>query len=233
MGMQKRPFFFHHTLGFRRNPFGVLDPAEWAAITVLSATLTKLLSSHFTHLQLLGSMGSGKTTTLLKLADALSQTDCRLAYEYLAEGQKVYTTDTAVLSIFLLDEAQRLNRRERRRLLSAATQHSQRGLRLILSSHEDLTPLFRRWQQPLLSINMDEMLTAELYGRMLSRRLDYFALPDRPHTTLAADAVQWLYHTFYPNMRDAEYFLYEVWQRETAVREVTAVHLKKLFAEIG
>ncbi len=233
MNMQKRPFFFQHTLGFRRNPFGALDQVEWAAITVLSATLTKFLSSHFTHLQLLGSMGSGKTTTLLKLADQLSQTDCHLAYEYLAEGQKVYKTDTAVLSVFLLDEAQRLNRRERRRLLSAVTQHSQMDLRLLLSSHEDLTPLFRRWHQPLLSINMNEMLTAELYGRMLTRRLEYFALPNRAHTTLSVDAVQWLYDTFYPNMRDAEYFLYEVWQKETAVREVTAVHLKKLFAEIG
>lgn len=233
MNVQKRPFFFQHTLGFRRNPFGALEPDEWAAITVLSATLTKLLPSHFTHLQLLGSMGSGKTTTLLKLADQLSQTGCRLAYEYLAQGQKVYQTDTAVLDMFLLDEAQRLNRRERRRLLSAVTQHSHKDLHLILSSHEDLTPLFRRWRQPLLSVNLEETLTADWYGRMLSRRLEYFALPDKPHTTLSADAVEWLYETFYPNMRDAEYFLYEVWQRETAVREVTAVQLKQLFTEIG
>ncbi|MCB9418258.1 MAG: hypothetical protein H6667_00520 [Ardenticatenaceae bacterium] len=195
--------------------------------------LTKLSATPSTHLQLLGSMGSGKTTTLLKLADTLTQAGGHLAYEYLAQGQRAYQTDTAVLTTFLLDEAQRLNRRERRRLLSAISRQDQSGLRLILSSHEDLTPLFRRWRQPLQTIDMNALLTADLYGRMLARRLEYFALPDRPHTALSPDAVQWLYETFYPNMRDAEYFLYEVWQKETVVREVTAVVLKELFDQIG
>jgi hypothetical protein len=34
-------------------------------------------------------------------------------------------------------------------------------------------------------------------------------------------------------MRDAEYFLYEVWQRETAVRELTAKHLQKVMQVAG
>ncbi len=227
--MQKRPFFFHHSLGFRRNPFGALERDEWVAVAVLPPTLMVRVDSQSSHVQLLGVMGSGKTTTMLKLVDHLSASGVRLAYEYLAEGERQYKTDTAVLSTFLLDEAQRLTRRERRRLITAAGT----GLRLILSSHEDLTPLFRRWQQPLLTINLEKTLTPDFYGRMLTRRLEYFALPNRAHTTLSTDAVQWLYEMFYPNMRDAEYFLYEVWQKETAVREVTAVHLKKLLAEIG
>ena len=227
--MQKRPFFFQHTLGFRRNPFGALVQDEWTAVAVLPPLLTDVLPDNCTHLQILGPMGSGKTTTMLKLVEQFQQVGQRVIYEYLPEGERVYKAETAVLDTFCLDEAQRLTRREKRRLLAAAKS----GLRLVLSSHEDLTPLFQRWVQPLLSINLEEMLTADLYGRMLAHRLDYFALPDRLRTTLSADAVQWLYDRFYPNMRDAEYFLYEVWQRETAVREVTAVHLKNLFAEIG
>lgn len=226
--MAKRPFFFQHTLGFRRNPFGALERDDWTAISILPATLTKRLTAHSTHLQLLGSMGSGKTTTMLKLADELVQIGERLVYEYLPEGQRRYMTDTAVLTTFLLDEGQRLTRRERKRMVTAA-RPGETGLRLIFSSHEDLTKLFRRWQRPLTTINLEETLTVDLYRQMLVRRLDYFTLPGKPHTTLSDDAVQWLYDRFYPNMRDAEYFLYEVWQRETAVREVTAVHLQKVW----
>jgi hypothetical protein len=227
--MQKRPFFFQHTLGFRRNPFGALERDEWTAVAVLPLSLSDVLTDDGRHLQILGPMGSGKTTTMLKLVERFEQAGRRVIYEYLPEGERAYKTETAVLDIFCLDEVQRLTRWERRRLLSAA----KAGLRLILSSHEDLTPLFQRWERPLLSVNLEETLTAHLYGRMLTRRLEYFALPNSAHTTLSTDAVEWVYEAFYPNMRDAEYFLYEVWQRETAVREVTAVHLKKLFAEIG
>ena len=108
--MQKRPFFFHHTLGFRRNPFGAMESSEWAAVAVLPLVLTDLLDIPFTHLQLLGSMGSGKTTTLLKLVERFTQTGQRVTYEYLPQGERVYRTDTAVLDIFFLDEAQRLTR---------------------------------------------------------------------------------------------------------------------------
>jgi type IV secretory pathway VirB4 component len=231
--MQKRPFFFQHTLGFRRNPFGALERDEWTAVSILPVTLPNLLTVHSTHVQLLGAMGSGKTTTMLKLADELAQTDERLVYEYLPEGQRRYTTDTAVLTTFCLDEAQRLTRRERRRLVTAAARQNEPGLRLIFSSHEDLTRLFRRWQRPLTTVNLEETLTVDLYSQMLAHRLDYFALPDKLHTTLSNDAVQWLYDQFYPNMRDAEYFLYEVWQRETAVRELTAKHLQKVMQVAG
>jgi hypothetical protein len=230
---KKRPFFFQHTLGFRRNPFGAMTQAEWVAVTVLPDELLNSLAAGFTHLQLLGPMGSGKTTTMLKLADQLDQGGSRLAYEYLAEGDKQYRTDTAVLDTFLLDEAQRLSRRERRRLLAGLAGEDGSGLRLIFSSHEDLAPLFRRRQRPLQTINLEKTLSTELYDRILTRRLDYFALPDKTHTTLSPDAVAWLFERFYPNLRDAEYFLYEVWQRETAVREVTAVHLQKLFNELN
>ncbi|MEJ2746356.1 MAG: hypothetical protein P8183_00315 [Anaerolineae bacterium] len=195
--------------------------------------MTKLLTSKFTHLQFLGPMGSGKTTTLLQLADNLAQKGFHVAYEYLALGERNYKTETTTLDILLLDEAQRLNWQSRRRLLASLSQGRQGSLRLILSSHKDLTGAFRRRGLPLQTVVVDEVLTAAFYGRILARRLAYFALPGRPHTTLSADAVQWLYETFYPNMRDAEYFLYEVWQRETAVREITAVHLKNLFAKIG
>ncbi len=233
--MAKRPFFFHHTLGFRRNPFGALEADEWIAVAILPDTISKLFSTHFTHLQLLGSMGAGKTTSLRKLADQFANAggpaNQRVAYEYLAQGERVMKTDTAVLDILLLDEAQRLNRRSRRRLLASAAQFNGGGLRLILSSHKDLTPYFVRRGLPLVTIDLDETLTLAHYERLLARRLAYFALPGAAHTTLSPDAISWLYETFYPNMRDAEYFLYEVWQRETAVREVTAVHLQELFTE--
>lgn len=231
--MSKKPFFFHHTLGFRRNPFGALADDEWIAVAILPDTITKLLSTNFIHLQLLGSMGVGKTTSLRKLTDHFSRENRRVAYEYLAQGERVMKTDTAVLDILLLDEAQRLNRRSRRQLLASAGQFSGAGLQLILSSHKDLTSHFARRSLPLVTIDLNETLTLAHYERLLVRRLAYFTLPGAAHTTLAPEAMHWLLETFYPNMRDAEYFLYEVWQRETAVREITAVHLQNLLTEIS
>ncbi len=220
--MAERPFFFHHTLGYRRNPFGALQDDEWAAMAILPAVIRKLLTTNFIHLQLLGSMGSGKTTTLLKLADYFDRDGLRVAYEYLAPGEHRVKTAAADLDILLLDEAQRVHRRSWRKLIATLGQDSDAGLRLLLSSHRDLTARFARRGLPLVTMRLDEILTLDYYEQMLACRLDYFALPGAARTRLAPDAAAFLYDTFYPNLRRAEYFLYDVWQRETAVRQITA-----------
>ncbi len=226
--MGKRPFFFHHQLGFRRNPFGALVDEEWAAIAVLPDAIEELLPAAFTHLQLLGAKGCGKTTSLLKLADYFSETDqhLRIQYEYLAEGERRMHSDTAVSDLFFLDEAQRLNRRARRQLLTSIASRADQ-FRLVFSSHKDLSPHFARKGISLHTIHLEKTVTLAQYKKMLRHRLEYFALPDKKGITIAPDAVQFLYDTFFPNFRAAEYFLYDVWQRQTAVCELTAVDLQR------
>src|SRR5712692_10403753 len=131
------PYFPFHALGFRSNPFRALTDEEWAAIVVLPEAILQAAASGG-HLQVLGEMGRGKTSTLLGLAEHFRHGGRFVEYEYLPIGQDMFKSPLAGLQVFLLDEVQRLRPDERRRLLAAA----RGGLRLILGSHDDLTPLF-------------------------------------------------------------------------------------------
>ena len=63
----QRPFFHFPHIGYSRNPFGALIDEEWVAISVLPPVIERILADGFEHLQLLGPMGIGKSTTLLAL----------------------------------------------------------------------------------------------------------------------------------------------------------------------
>lgn len=215
------PYFPFHALGFRSNPFRALTDEEWAAIVVLPRAVVAA-AAQGGHLQVLGELGRGKTSTLLGLAAQLRRDGHAVAYEYLPIGHDAFQTSLAGLDVFLLDEAQRLRPAERRRLL-ASTQPNQR---LILGSHEDLAPLFARAGLRLASVapgtNDPEHLAA-----IFARRLDYMALePGQPGVTFDASAVEFLAATFGGNLRAMERFLYEVFQTLTAPGLLTAERLR-------
>ena len=48
---------------------------------------------------------------------------------------------------------------------------------------------------------------------VIHKRLSYFAIPNQSHATLTPDSITYLVETFGQNLRQMEYFLYEVWQR--------------------
>ena len=217
------PYFPFHALGFRSNPFRALTDEEWAAIVVLPEAVLRAVAGGG-HLQVLGEMGCGKTSTLLGLAQHFRHEGRVAAYEYLPIGQDTFKLALAGLELFLLDEVQRLRPRERRRLLIAA--HG--GLRLILGSHEDLTPLFAGAGLSLSTVRLEAAGPAHL-ETVLARRLDYFALPDRqPRVTLDPSAARYLEATFGNNLRAMERFLYEVFQRLDAPVALSAERLKAM-----
>jgi hypothetical protein len=216
-----RPYFFHHRLGYRSNPFGALTRAEWTAVAFIPPAVQTILDEGFSHLQLLGAKGCGKTTTLLKLAAHFENEGKRVVYEYLADGQNHFESDLAGVDLFVLDEAQRLNRRERRRWLAA-------GSKYIFSSHEDLSPLFK---QAIKTVGVDTAVSLPHYHTWIQRRLAYFALLDVPCVVLSGAAVAYLYHTFGPDMREAEYFLYEVFQQDWAPGEIGIGEISELYKE--
>ncbi|RMG89513.1 MAG: ATP-binding protein [Chloroflexi bacterium] len=220
----KRPFFHFHKLGYRRNPFGALTDEEWPEVAVLPREVEQILP-HVIHLQILGPAGVGKSTILRRLAHQFSQANLRAVYEYLPEGQHKFFTRLANLDIFLLDEAQRLSWWQRHLLLNTTTQDKFKDLRLILSSHKDLTSLFQRRHLPLVTVRLDRCVNAEYYERLITRRLAYFALPGQERVMLGADVWPFLWRTFGLNVREAIYFLYDVWQWQTAVSCLTATDL--------
>lgn len=205
--MTNKTFFFHHQLGYRRNPFGALTAEEWTAVAFIPPAVQQVIDAGFTHLQLLGPKGCGKTTTLLKLAAERRAQAQTVTYEYLPEGQHYFTTNPKGLDLFVLDEAQRLRWRERRRWVGCGT-----AVSLLFSSHADLTPHFQRAHLPLISIWLDEGISLAHYQSWLEKRLTYFALPGRRRVELADTAVNALHQQFGRDMREAEYFLYELFQ---------------------
>lgn len=202
-----RDFFFHHRLGYRKNPFGALTAEEWTAVAFIPPAVQKILDEGFTHLQLLGRKGCGKTTTLLKLAAIGRAQGQSLVYEYLPEGQSHFVSQPTNGGVFVLDEAQRLRWRERRRWLGWGT-----AVTFLFSSHTDLTPHFRRAHLPLTTVWLDAEISLAHYHTWLERRLAYFALPGKRRLELGDTAVAALYHRFGRDLREAEYFLYELFQ---------------------
>jgi len=246
----QRPFFHFPHIGYSRNPFGALTDEEWTAIAVLPPVIERILANGFDHLQLLGPMGIGKSTTLLALQawfvaaqkessrrDAETQRrkggpvarpqdahpSNRIVYEYLPEGQRHFVTDTNKLDLFLLDEAQRLNWWQRRKLMKAASH-----LRLIISSHEDLTPLFAKKDMNLTSVDLSGEMDEGWITAVIHKRLSYFAIPNQPHATLTPTAITYLVETFGQNLRQMEYFLYEVWQQLDSTEPVDILQLLRV-----
>ncbi len=226
--MDKRPFHFH-TLGYHKNPFGALSDEEWAAIAILPKSVTAVLPNNFIHLQLLGPKGCGKTTTLRKIMAAFQQPNLHTAYEYIPEGATQFKTNLTDLDLFCLDEAQRLTYWERRRWLNQV----QNGrLRAIFSSHKDLSKSFQRRKLPLQTIHINQEIDEAHYKAVLYQRLAYFSLPNQPTIQLADSGIAFLYETFGQDMREAEYFLYEVWQEQTQVNVLTAVDLQQIHHQL-
>ena len=220
MMQQKRPYFSHHRLGYRKNPFGALTQEEWTAVSFLPDEVEEALAEGTAHIQLLGRNGCGKTSALLQMAARLEASGQTAAYEYIPEGQNWFEKGNGRFDVFILDEAQRLNWRQRRRWLKLGRAH-----RLIFSSHADLTPYFKRRGWSLRRFDVAAAVTPATYAAWIKRRLAYFALPQAPAADLAPDAIQFLYDTFGPNMREAEYFMYEVWQGLTKPVKVTGDYL--------
>lgn len=214
--MRSRYFPFH-TFGLRRNPFGALTREEWAAVAVPPEPVAAALEAESGHVQILGEKGRGKTTALLWLTARLADRDERATYEYLPEGRHRFLTDPSGLACFLLDEAQRLSRRERRRLIRAAGE----GTRLIFSSHLDLAKGFARHGLPLATIRLEETITRQQFEAVLTRRLAYFALADDPGVSFTPGAVDVLWTAFGADLRALEACLYEVFQALDAPGPVT------------
>jgi hypothetical protein len=219
------PYFPFHAIGFRCNPFRELTRQEWVELIVLPPDVMKILDEGFTHLQILGEKGSGKTTRLISLQAHLDARGWCTAYEYLPEGQVRFCTQPDGLDYFLLDEVQRLSPGERKRLLKFTgaeappskwlarheLMNPEPRLHLVLGSHADLSPLFTRWGLPLQTLSIQNR--PENLQEILTRRLDYFSLEAVSPVRLDEQAVLRLYQHFGGDFRAVIDCLYELFQR--------------------
>lgn len=208
--MASNHYFPFEALGFHSNPFRALTDEEWATIAILPPEICDALQQD-THIQILGDAGHGKSTTLRGLVSQLGQQGKKVEYEYLPLGQHHFITPPSIiqnLDVFLLDEVQRLNRRQRNKLFSIVTKHH---VRLILGSHEDFEPRFSKNKLPITTIILDD-IDPSFLGEMLTERLNYFRIGSNSPVYFEADAIDYLLDRFRRNLRLMEYYLYEVFQ---------------------
>lgn len=199
-------YFPFHALGLQSNPFRALTDPEWADIVILPPALLDLAGQN-THLQILGPAGSGKTSALLGLAAHLRRAGQSPVYAYLPAGQATFTSPPPATPVFLLDEAQRLNHRERRRLLTLTA-------RLIIAAHVDLAAAFTRVGQPLTTVSLGPLDSQTLQAQ-LEKRLAYFARPETtgPRFSFSPAAVAYLQTASAGDLRFIQFWLYEFFQR--------------------
>lgn len=227
MAILAHPHFPHAALGYRCNPFRTLTDEEWEAIFVPPPGLEALLEQDGAHLQILGEAGRGKSTALRGLAVRFRDAGLRPAYEYLPDGLRTFRADAQELDVFLLDEVQRLTFWQRRRLLAVAM----RGVRLILGSHEDLTPLFKRRRLALRTLSLDEG-AREHAREVVRRRLAFFMLAGVPRAELTDEAFAWLWHRYGTDYRSVETLLYHLFEKLTEPRPITPDDLQRCWGSV-
>jgi hypothetical protein len=204
-------YFPFQNLGLRSNPFRVLTEAEWMEVAILPASIETMMPDGFVHLQVLGDAGRGKTTTLLALKHAFIAAGLSTTYEYLPPRQSHYETILNGIAIFILDEAQRLRKREMGRLFANAARSQIDLPRLIVSSHRDLSSLFQRRGLPLQTCMLDQ-ISAPFLQKLLSKRLEYFSMTRNKQVQFTEESVTALIDRFGSDLRALEKHLYEVFQ---------------------
>lgn len=206
------PFY---RLGFACNPFKALTPDEIGKVAIISDEITNAYKHTLDHLQILGSKGRGKTTTLMGLASHTNSEKWASSYEYLADGQESYRANLSNLNLFFLDEAQRLNKASISRLVDTASDK----LRIVFSSHKDLSDVFQRKDLGLSSFRVEVDSPTQI-DAIISRRLEYFSREAVPSITLSNQAKEILHLTFGTDIRAMLDLLYEVFQDRREKGEV-------------
>lgn len=199
-------FFPFHALGFRCNPFRALTDEEWVETAVVPPQVQQTLNKGYTNLQILGEKGYGKTTLLLYLAAEKRRSSRRVCYEHIPEDGRTFQTSLQNLDYFCLDEAQRLTKKERKRLLNHTPSPG-----LIVASHENLAPLFAENKRPLTTIQLQDTGPDHLKA-VLNKRLNYFSLENATPAPLSQQTINQLWQKFGRNIRAAEHHLYEYYQ---------------------
>lgn len=179
---------------------------------------TQVASSGKAVTQIIARAGHGKSTFLAAVAEALDETDTSFELIYLEPSLRTQVpVPQPDLRVLILDEAERLTRRNFRRLV----RWTQGGCRLIVSSHQDLSG--RLPETEARTIQLEGISRAALL-RLFLVRLQW-ASAEEENFQLTEDAADWLIDLSQGNLRVIEAVLYESFQ---AIADEFARHPERL-----
>ena len=187
----------------RRNPFGELTREERAELAVVDVQgIADQVRGDWNAVQFIGDCGRGKTTRLLSLAQMLPDS----SYVYLPEDGPC--PSIGVGRPTLVDEAQRLPRRVRKRIFAA-------GLPLVLATHRDFSRPLRRAGYGVTTQHIGGHNTPELIARLLNRRIEASRRDTlRTAPRVSSDDAHWLHAKFGSDIRAIESYLYDIVQSQ-------------------
>lgn len=208
-------FFPYHRIGYRSNPFRALTPEEWNEIAVLHPDIVEALKTS-SHILIMGHKGRGKTSALHAACRYLSSQGNNVVFEYIPERRHTFKTDLSIrYDIVCIDEVQRLTPAVLLRLINTAKRI---GLRLILSSHTNISLLFLLKKMPLISINLDQYNDLQRIKTVIERRLDFFALHDMERCQLSDEEYNQLHAKYATDIRAMEHHLYDLFKHQAYTR---------------
>lgn len=183
-----------------RNPFGELTREERAELAVVEVqSWLELLSSPATAIQFMGPCGHGKTTHLLAIQRALP----RSVYVYLPpDGPQPPIPAQRPL---LIDEAQRLSFRQRRRVFS-------QGGAFVLGTHDDLTKHLQRHGLEVVTVDVAADHSPERLMHVLNRRIEASRLTATAVPRIHPQHALNLHRQWGANIRQIEQHLYDQFQ---------------------
>jgi len=180
----------------RWNPFGEAPLRELGEMAIVEEGALDV--APFQPLQIMAPAGHGKTTHLL----ALQARHRGAIYEYVPVEGRDFRTRPTSMQLFLLDEAQRVNRRQLRRLFASQSL-------LALGTHTDLQPYCRH---PLRTLRIEALSLAKLRA-IVSARLSWArADPGRPVPTIDDSRLSLLLQSHAANLRAILEALYDWFQ---------------------
>lgn len=166
---------------------------------------TQVATSGEAVTQIVAKAGHGKSTFLAAVAEALNEADASVESIYLEPSLRTRVpVPQANLRVLILDEAERLTRRNLRRIV----QWTRGGGRLIVSSHQDLSR--RLSGTAVRTIQLSGISRAALLRLFLARL--HWAGSDEKNFQLTEDAADWLIEVSQGNLRVIEAVLYESFQ---------------------
>lgn len=201
-------------LGLKWNPFRVAEPAEICGFYTPpsddAASATEIAGSDVPVTQILAPCGWGKSTLLLAVAKRLREIPRDFWFTYIPqEGPFDVGVPSDGISVFLIDEAQRVARRNLRELFHWL--EKQRSRRLIVTSHADLSA---ETSLETATIRIPRVDPQRL-ERLFQRRIDWAQSGEAAPFRLEAAAAEWLIDRCRSNLRLVEASLYEVFQQMT------------------
>lgn len=213
-------YFPFHAIGLQCNPFRTLTEDEWSELVVLPADCLSLLKDSEDHVQVIGDAGWGKSSMLRGIRRWCSERGIGVGFEYLPFGVNSFQSEPHTYEVFLLDEAQRLHRKELQRFLHAGDT----GTRLIWSSHKDLVDPPIPPQMGIVSLHLDGYTQKDL-ARILKTRIEAFTLEGRPLIAFSRSSLEFLERRHGANLRGMFEFLYEFFQTIPSMKIISAEEL--------